>query len=125
MYGFSDCAVSNVVFVRMYTLLTLLMLSVIYVIILIIEESKFRWLCAAMLAILIFLIALTYYYGIIGSFIACAGMCAVLLCQKRIRQCFAYGGFAFVGALSALAFFPAMLKHVTGGYRGEAVLEKL
>lgn len=125
IYGFSACAVSTVLFIRMYALLTMLLMAIIYNIIHIMKRTHFSFRHAIGLCVLIFLIALTHYYGIIASFVACAIMCIIMLCQKKFKLCFLYGVFALGGVILSMAFFPAMIKHATRGYRGTDVLDKM
>ena len=126
MWGFSAAGISNILFIRMYMLLTAEIL--IYVAIHIYIEKSSRKFSLWKLCLLcgsIIMGGLTHYYFYPFAFFFSAPICLYLLCRRRFIDSIKYGGSLLLGFAINLLVFPATLYHVFGGYRGEQVINNL
>ena len=108
-YGFSVAAVSTVVYIRSYMLLTFLTTIQCLFALKLSEESQKKidknfmknvmWFC-----IILFCGLLTHFYFLITSFILCAGVCVVLLFRRMFKKMFVF----MAGCLIAVGLCPLL-----------------
>ena len=134
IYGFSVGAINTVTFIRMYALLTLWVVLFIYLHLPLrnlshVEKRQVKakipikvWIP---LAIVTILGTLTQYYFLIFAFFFCACWCCDLLLKKQWKFLFQYAVVEVLSVCASIAIFPAMLKHIFSGFRGEAAFEAL
>jgi len=125
-WSMSSCGLSNIVFIRMYMMLTLALALFIAIHIYAIKDDnpfKFKYL------LLIFgnvvFGGLTHYYYYPFAFFFGAPICIFLIKKKKIKYLLRYiyaliGGFVF-----NLTVFSGTIHHVFFGYRGEEVFGNL
>ncbi|MCM1054497.1 MAG: glycosyltransferase family 39 protein [Bacteroides sp.] len=113
VWGLSRAGISNAVFLRMYMLMTFLVLLLVYLNIVLIEKYSVKYL------VLIFAVNimgfLTQYYFYIFSFFLTGSVCVYMLLKKRIKQLIPYSLSVLGAVAAALAFYPAALTHLTNG----------
>jgi len=113
IYGLSKAAISDAVFIRMYMLMTFLVLLLVWLFIRILGTSEKKYIFAAMaVSIAGFL---TQYYFYIIAFILTLFCCIILLIRKDIRRAFLTGICQLGAVLAAIAIFPAVIDHVFHG----------
>lgn len=134
LWAFSASGLSNLIFIRMYWLMTLEILAVVAFHVWVVQN---KWICLdftvetggvvtkqrniGLYVLLVLIIAcggLTHYY--FYFFAASLGLCIclyLLLC-KKVRIFIAYGSALWAGVLLALVVFPATRYHIFG-YRGD------
>lgn len=103
VYGLSNIALSTLMFIRMYMLLTFFTLLLAYYILKIIENDKK---CYVAIAITIFLGMITQYYFVIYAFFVCLSCVIYLLIKKRYKQVISFSVSALLGVAFMVAFFP-------------------
>lgn len=127
-WALSVGAMTTVVFIRMYAFLTLWCVLLSYLHIGILMGNGERRDTLRMLALL-FLVTtcgiLTQYYFMIYAFFLCGLTFLWLLWTKRWRFALCYAGCEFAGIAAAICFFPKMLSHIFGGYRGVEAFENI
>ncbi len=124
LYGAGNGALSTFLFLRQYSLQTMLCMVFTYFSVIVYytwQDSRKvctpSWFCAVGAALLAFF---THYYSIvyIGAFTAL--YCLYLLCHKRIRQMFAFGGSLLAALLVFCGLWPFILQQTATydtGYR--------
>lgn len=116
LYGGGTGMLCTFVFIRQYSLLTMLCMVFTYWGICLYRQNaqgaKFEKKTLAAAVITAFLAFLTHYYSIVYIGVFTALFCIYLLCKRQIRQMFLYGG-SILGALAlALVVFPAAISHI-------------
>lgn len=120
-WALSVGALSSANFIRMYHLLGLLQITLLYLSL----GKKFSKKTLVGVALVCFLGGLTHYYFYLYAFSLVLTTCLLLLCQNRIRDMFSYGLSALLGVVGALAGFPAVFTHLTATNRGQEVMANL
>lgn len=125
LWSFSAAGISNILFIRMYLLLTLLLLT--YVAIHIYASKKSGFTIKAYFALLSCVICggLTHYYFYVYAFFFSALICIYFFATKKRKELLFYVLDLCVAFLINLIIFPATIKHVFSGYRGNEVLNNL
>ncbi len=134
LWAFSASGLSNVIFIRMYWLMTLEILAVVAFHIWTIQNKWVelvpvtekitptrRLRCVTLYVMLVLLVAcggLTHYYFYFFTAILGLCVCIYLLSCEKIRLLLAYGSALWLGVFLALAIFPATYQHIFG-YRGD------
>lgn len=122
LWGVSSGAVSSVVFIRMYVLMTVLVLLTTYLHVKTIKKQVFRRKDLLWILLATFLGVMTHYYFVVFAFFLSAYYFFYLLFHKRIKYLFGYVISMFSALGLSVLFYPAMLTHIFSGYRGtEAV----
>lgn len=103
VYGLSSIALSTLVFIRMYMMLTFFTLLLVYFILKQMLESKK---CYFAIAITIFCGMLTQYYFVIYTFLVCLSYVLYLLIKKEYKEMLGFSACALMGIASMVAFFP-------------------
>ncbi len=123
-YGTSIIFMNMMVFIRMYALLTLFVISLIYLFYTYynLEKPKKYW-------ILQYLIVLggtlTQYYFLIFLFWISLFIGIDLIKQKKYREGVLFVVDLGLSGLSAIIIFPAMLEHIFMGYRGKEAVSNV
>lgn len=125
LFGVTYGACNTVLFVRMYTLFTLLILVHTYIYLKFLEEERISLRVYVLLGATLVLGVLTHYY-----FILLASFLAVWYFVKFwLQRCFREQSYLHVtaelSALICLAVFPAMWNHIFNDYRGKGARQSL
>lgn len=119
---------STAVFVRMYAMLTCLCTALVLMHLVALAEVRRGELRKRTLAGL-FLVTLagilTQYYFLIFCFFLCGIFFLFLCVTKRWKQLAGYTVTEGLALCGAVLFFPQMLRHIFGGYRGKQALESV
>lgn len=122
IWGFSSGAISSVVFIRMYMLMTLFVLLTSYFHVKSVKMQSFNKITLGWIYLITFLGVMTHYYYVIFACFISIIYCIYLLYKKEIKYLIGYCVAMFGSLLSAVLFYPALIDHIFLGYRGtEAV----
>lgn len=123
-YGFSTVAISSVIFIRMYALMTMWAVLAIYCHLRIYENCrKLRWYMLA--GICTFLGMNTQYYFVIFQFFVSACCFLWLICSRHYKNALAYAASISAGLGATIWYWPAIIKHIFSGYRGTQAFDNL
>lgn len=123
--GLTVAAVSAVVYIRMYMLLTLFVTLTAWLHVKLYEsEERKLWLLVA-IGIAAFLGVLTQYYYLFFLAPMWLVMLAKYGSEKRYRDFWIYTGVLLIAGGMALVVWPHMIEHMFFGYRGQGVLASL
>lgn len=113
LWGLSRAGISNIVFLRMYIVLTFFAVLNVYLAVLFYERGKARYLlltmitqCAAFL---------TQYYGYIVAFSLSAAICLCFLIKKKYGKLLIYAASSASSVLISCLIFPSTIYHATQG----------
>jgi len=119
-YGFCTGTISNVLYIRMYTMLTLFTVLFAFLIYML-SYSDNNWIYPA-----IFIVSvcgfLTQYYFYVYAFFVSAIFCIIQLFKKKISVILKYALTVFSAIATAIWYNPYTLKHIFSGYRGKEAL---
>ncbi len=118
IWGFSAAAINTVTFIRMYALLSLMVIVFIYLH-KFLFNSKMKFSDMIPIMIMMILGSLTHYYFIIFAFFYCGFTCLYLLINKRFKELALYASLAISAVIIAIIIFPPMIDHIFASYRGE------
>ena len=126
LYGFNPAVLSGVMLMRMYTLLSLMILLVTFLHVRAVRTRRRGVLFYLSTAAAVWFGFLTHYYFAVYLFFLAAVMEFYLLFDRtegrtlaaRWKSCFLYGGTVIGAMLAAVAAYPACLGHIFRGYRG-------
>lgn len=131
LWGFSASGLSNVNLIRMYLLLTLLLMALIFLhikyfihFIGISNPSIITYLSYPLFTIIICLGGLTHYYFYIFAATLGFTTCLYLLSQKNFKGLIIYAISLWIGVLLAVLIFPSVFQHLFG-YRGGYALKSI
>jgi len=124
-WTFSAAGLSNILFIRMYLLLTFEILAYVAAHIRVLERQKFEIRDFIVIFSIMVCGGLTHYYFYLFVFCFSAPICFCLLLSKKIKKMLLYGGCIVSGALAAIIIFPSALRHIFSGYRGTEVINNL
>lgn len=111
LYGLSTIALSTMLMIRMYMLLTFFTVLLAYWIACMMRGKKSVWLYL-MVVITIFLGLMTQYYYVFYAFFVCAAYDIYLLVKKEIRSFWAFSISALLGVALLVIAYPACLQHL-------------
>ena len=121
---FSAGILSAMTFFRMYAAAMFFVTLISYLFLKGIEKRNFSFYIS--LFIVSVLGALTHYYFVIYLFFICFTFGIILLLKKQWKDCLTLVGTMILAGCSAIAIFPAMLKHVFGNsLRGQQTMSQL
>ncbi len=125
LYGLSTIGLSTMIMIRMYVLLTLLTLVLMYFIADLMERFRPRTCVFVGLTLLAGL--MTQYYFVFYAFFLCAAYVLWALLKKQYKALAWFIPCALIGALSLLLVFPAALRQLFSGelVSGESALDNL
>ena len=121
-WGFSQAAVSNYTFCRMYMLLTVFVLSFILIHITVLEKEEFAFRNIIPLFLVCIAGFLTQYYFYIYAFFGAAFTCLVFLGKKKWKSLFTYAGTVLISVGTAFAVFPSIFTHISSSPRSVSSL---
>lgn len=125
LWSCSAAGLSNILFIRMYLLLTCIILVFAALHVRYIENRMaLRKKDYAILGLLVTVGGLTHYYFYPFVFFFSGVVCIYLFYRRRMVEMIKYGSALIAGFLLALVVFPSTLRHVVG-YRGDEVLTNL
>ena len=110
LYGLSSIGLSTMIMIRMYVLLTLLTVVLMYFVAELMRAFRPRTCVFIGLTLLAGL--MTQYYFVFYAFFLCAAFVLWAILKKRWRDLAWFVPCALIGALSLLVVFPAALKHL-------------
>ena len=124
VWGFSAGAISAAMFIRMYMLLTTIIVIYIYTNLILIdsEESIIPYLISGILTILGFL---THYYFLIFAFFWSITYIVYFLIQKKMKLFLRYILINLIALFIGVLIFPSSIYHLLIGYRGKEVVNNL
>ena len=125
VYGVSIGTIKVVLFLRMYTVMQLWCLLALYLHLRMIREEKLRLRDYVLLGVSALLGAMTHYYFLAFLFILALCFGIYLLKNRRFRETIGYCITMAGAAITAVAIYPAMLKHIFSGYRGDETINNL
>ena len=121
LWGFGVGALNTVLFIRMYTLLTLFVLLSTLINVKIIQANKVSTKHLLEIIAITILGGLTQYYFYIFSFLLAAFVGAFFVHNESKRNLFRYSMSTVISFITAFATFPAVLTHLNG-YRGASAV---
>ena len=116
-YGFTLAALNTVMYIRMYEMLTMFIVILVYLGSEAADADKLSF--KKHLLPLIFTIfggALTQHFFLIFAFAFVLLHCFFELCKRKIRNMLAFGTASLIGALLSFVAFPASFKHMFYNY---------
>ena len=116
-------SISNVVYIRMYALLTLEILITLLLHIKLSEKKKENLPLLVAVGITVIAGALTHYYYFLIIFILYLIFMAKYIKEKRIKEGIYYTITIFMSLGISVIIFPYMLQHMFFGYRGKGVID--
>lgn len=125
LYGISYGGLNTMVYIRMYMLMTLMVVLHALVYIKYLEKEKVPFKAYFFLALTLVGGVLSQYYFLFIAFFFGVWYTMKFLLSKRYKVLFCYLGTIVISALCSLAMWPAMLKHLFSGGRGEEAQENL
>ena len=130
IWGFSIGAINTVTFIRMYALLSAWVMLFLYAHSLLFSESqlsknKLSYRNLAFLMVTTILGTLTQYYFLVFAFFVCGLWCLYLLLRRKWKILIQYACGELLAVLMSVVIYPALLRHMFGGYRGEAAFSAL
>ncbi len=112
-YGFTIAALNTVMFIRMYEMLTMFTVMLVYYGSKAADAEKLSFKKHVLpVGLTVLGGALTQHTFLIFAFVFSAVYCIFELCRKRFRNMFAFGIASFIGAAMSFAVFPATYKHI-------------
>lgn len=127
LWSCSAAGLSNILFIRMYLLLTceILAFAALHIWWIKMRRTELKIRGHVMLLLLTALGGLTHYYFYLFVFFFSGVICSYLLFSRRIGVMLKYGITLIAGGLLAVAVFPGTVAHIFGGYRGTEVWKNL
>lgn len=122
-YGFGAGAISSIIFIRMYAMMTMWAMALALVLVLLWQEGHTKAWMFLLKAVLVFGF-LTQYYFVIFACMFCAAYFFACLVQKKWKQAVQFAGNCFFALVLAVGLFPWCLEHIFGGYRGKGAMEQ-
>lgn len=124
-WGFSIGAVSSVMYIRMYVLLTLWFILFLFATTKLLDREAYSWrLLLPVFAITIGGV-LTQYYFLIGAFFISFILCILLVLEKRWKHFFSFAGTMVAALGSSLLLFPPIIRHMFETARGKEAAENV
>ncbi len=123
VYGFGAGAITGVVFIRMYALMTLWAVLLALALVVLWQQGQTH---ANLFALKAALIGgfLTQYYFVILAFMLCAAYFIAKLAARRAREAWRFAGSCFFALALAVAMFPWSLEQIFAGRKGRAAFEQ-
>ena len=125
LYGLSVIGLSTMLMIRMYVLLTLLTLVLVWLIACLMREFRPKYCVLIGLTLLAGL--MTQYYFVFYAFFLCAAYVIYALIKRQYKALAWFIPCALAGALSLLILFPACLDHLFSGalVSGDSAMDNL
>lgn len=124
-WTFSGAGLSNILFIRMYVMLTFEMLAYVAVHIQILKKQKADLKDCLLMLLTVACGGLTHYYFYLFVCFFSAPVCLYWMLHKNLKKLFFYAGNLCAGVGIALCIFPSTIDHILHGYRGTEVIDNL
>lgn len=124
-WGLSVAAISSVVFIRMYVILTLFSILFFYYCIKYLEEDNNKKHNLLMILFTTILGVLTQYYFLIIAFFISATLVFLLMIRKNWKKTGQFVIVMLTGLFTTTAIFPSMLTHILSSSRGTEALNSV
>lgn len=125
LYAFLPTVLKNVIFIRMYTLLSAFVLLLCLLFVRAVQSEK----RAAKFYVCLGLVSvggtLTHYYFLVYLFFSCIIWGILLLLSKKWKEAVWFAGTMGAAGGVSVMIFPPMLSHIFSGYRGRESFENL
>jgi hypothetical protein len=128
LWAFSLSAINTVMFIRMYSLLTLISLWFVLGVFKFLEKKRPKekhYLYLLWIALAVFLGGMTHYYFFIFAFFITALACLTLLIRRQWLDLAQYSALTIIGVVAVVVAYPPIIHHVQSGYRGEEAINGL
>lgn len=130
IFGMTYGVINNVLFIRMYVLLMLLVTLQYYFHLRMfcaikLTTDKFKFSQLLFLALITILGTLSQYYFLIFLFWLSSIFCLILFMQKKRAALLQYVLTILISGICSVIMYPTMIKHIFSGYRGEEAAHKL
>ncbi len=119
IYAFLPPVLGKVLFIRMYVMVTMIVLLLTLLFIERISKGEDMRRFYLKLGILSAVGALTHYYFLLYLFACCVIWGIRLLLMRKWKETGIFVGTMALSGLASIAIFPYMLRHIFVGYRGE------
>lgn len=118
-------AISNVIYVRMYCLLTLEVLITIFLHIQLLKKEEINFKLLILIGITVLAGVLTHYYYLFYLLPTYLVFLVKYIREKQIKKLAYYTLTMAIAGIISLIIFPYSIKHMFFGYRGQGVIENL
>lgn len=118
MWGFSIGAITSIVYIRMYVLLTLFTILSCYLYVRLLEHKTFTFKILIPIIITTYLGLMTQYYFVIFTFFIAAILLIYLIIKKQFKDVFKFSFSILLSFILAIISFPAAIKHIFKSSRG-------
>lgn len=125
IYGFSAGAISNVIYIRMYVLLTMFTLLLLNLHLRWIINEKIEKREFLMLLVIPYMGYMSHYYFFVLAFFTAAFYCLYLIAGKKVTEMIKYGSTMFLGLFLVLFTFPTAYKKLFFDQRGSEAVQNL
>lgn len=123
VYGFGAGAITGVVFIRMYALMTLWAVLLALALVVLWQQGQTHANLFALKAALIGGFLTQYYFAILACML-CSAYFFAKLAARRAREAWRFAGSCFFALALAVAMFPWCMRHIFTGYRGRGAMEQ-
>lgn len=123
LWGFTVGTINTAIFIRMYMMLSFWILALIYWHLKIYTDKKINIKSYLLLFLITVAGTLTHYYFLVFLFFTALFYGIYMLCCRRTRDVILYVITFVISAVIAIAMFPAMIKHIFYGARGEQAFD--
>lgn len=123
LWGLTVGTINTAIFIRMYMMLSFWILALIYWHLKIYTDKKINIKSYLLLFLITVAGTLTHYYFLVFLFFTALFYGIYMLCCRRIRDVILYVITFVISAVIAIAIFPAMIKHIFYGARGEQAFD--
>lgn len=124
-WGVSIGALSSIVFIRMYTMLTFFCMLFFYFLVGVFKNESLTWKKLGLIIGTIILGTLTQYFFLIYAFFVVATACIILFIQKEWKKSLLIGCTSLIGVILSFLIFPSALSHMLEGDRGTEATENI
>lgn len=111
LYGCTSYALSNVVFIRMYMLSTMLTVVLAFLVLKVLNDDL--WVYYVLMCIVVCAGLLTHYFFVFYAFFISAFLVIYLLFKKDYTKAIKSSVFLILGVIAFIAIFPTCLHHIT------------
>lgn len=125
LYGLSAGAVSTLIYIRMYMMLTFCTLLFVFLALRLLRETIYRNRIRLLAGIGLSVMAgfLTQYYFVLFAFFFSACYVVLHILKRQWRKALEYAASACIGIIGGILVFPASLGHIFQGYQGKQALD--
>ena len=115
-------SLSNVIYIRMYSLLTLEILITIFLHIKLLESEKINFKLLLGIGLTVLAGILTHYYYLLYLVIVYFIFFIKLIKEKKLKELGYYTATIIISGILSLIIFPYSIEHIFFGYRGQGAL---